>query len=104
MGDSARGVSINMMTCIGRETLMGHFCTTRENENDQSTKQTDRPKLFTASNELDPLKMTVFVEKHAFMPCMNACMIGGESRARAGRRRGRPNAGRPDAARLFAKD
>ena len=65
MGDSARGVSINMMTCIGRETLMGHFCTTRENENDQSTKQTDRPKLFTASNELDPLKMTVFVEKHA---------------------------------------
>ena len=21
-----------MMTCIGRETLMGHFCTTREND------------------------------------------------------------------------
>ena len=32
MGDSARGVSISLMTCIGRETLMGHFCTTRDDE------------------------------------------------------------------------
>ena len=31
MEDNVRRVSITMMTCIGRETLMGHFCTTREN-------------------------------------------------------------------------
>ena len=27
MEDSARRVSMTMMTCIGRDTLMGHFCT-----------------------------------------------------------------------------
>ena len=30
MDASARRVSITVMTCIGRDTLMGHFCTTRD--------------------------------------------------------------------------
>ena len=29
MGDNVRRVSITMMTCIGRDTLTGHLCTTR---------------------------------------------------------------------------
>ena len=52
MEDNVRRVSITMMTCIGRETLMGHFCTTRENVGPQNQAQDKVPQTNDQSDRM----------------------------------------------------